>query len=55
MDRIKELKADAYDVLAKIEGKQLEIQELQRMIQKINQEIQKEMENTSESPTQSGK
>ncbi len=39
-DKIKDLKAEVYDILAHIEQLQLQIQELQKMMQDKNKQIQ---------------
>ena len=39
-DKIKDLKAEGYDILAHIEQLQLQIQDLQKMMQEKNKQIQ---------------
>ena len=43
MEQLKELKAQAYDLIVRIEEHQIAIQQLSEELKKVNHEIQKEL------------
>jgi hypothetical protein len=50
MDRIKELKSEAYDILAAMETKQAEYGQLKQMLHERNAEIQRLIQEAQQTP-----